>query len=120
MTKLKPLGNRVVIKRRQAQMSKGGILLPETAKEKPKEGEVIAVGPGKTDDEGKIEKLNVKVGDIVLAEVDGDFTIKSLAKSKQGFPRLLPANPKFSPIEINEGMQFNIVGVVTGTARKFK
>ena len=66
MTKLKPLGNRVVIKRRQAQMSKGGILLPETAKEKPKEGEVIAVGPGKTDDEGKIEKLNVKVGDIVL------------------------------------------------------
>jgi len=66
MTKLKPLGNRVVIKRRQAQMSKGGILLPETAKEKPKEGEVIAIGPGKTDEEGKIEKLNVKIGDIVL------------------------------------------------------
>ena len=61
-----------------------------------------------------------KVGDIVLAEVEGDFTIKSLAKTKQGLPRLLPANPKFSPIEINEGMQFNIVGVVTGTARKFK
>ena len=61
-----------------------------------------------------------KVGDIVLAEVDGDFTIKSLAKSKQGLPRLLPANPKFSPIEISEGMQFSIIGVVTGTARKFK
>ena len=66
MAKLKPLGNRVVIKRRVAQASKGGILLPETAKEKPKEGEVIAVGPGKTDKEGKTEKLNVKVGDIVL------------------------------------------------------
>ena len=61
-----------------------------------------------------------KVGDIVLAEVNGDFTIKSLAKSKQGYPRLLPANPKFSPIEISEGMQFSIIGVVTGTARKFK
>jgi len=61
-----------------------------------------------------------KVGDIVLAEVDGEFTIKSLAKSKQGLPRLLPANAKFSPIEINEGTQFSIVGVVTGTARKFK
>ena len=61
-----------------------------------------------------------KVGDIVLAEVDGEFTIKSLAKTKQGLPRLLPANAKFSPIEIIEGMQFSIVGVVTGTARKFK
>ena len=73
------------------------------------------------DDIAIVDKSRLaKVGDIVLAEVDGDFTIKSLAKSKQGLPRLLPANPKFSPIEINEGMQFNIVGVVTGTARKFK
>ncbi|MES2181106.1 MAG: translesion error-prone DNA polymerase V autoproteolytic subunit [Pseudomonadota bacterium] len=61
-----------------------------------------------------------KVGDIVLAEVDGEFTIKSLAKSKQGLPRLLPANAKFSPIEITEGQQFAIVGVVTGSVRKFK
>lgn len=61
-----------------------------------------------------------KVGDIVLAEVDGEFTIKSLAKSKQGLPRLLPANPKFSHIEINEGQQFQILGVVTGSVRKFK
>ncbi len=66
MTKLKPLGNRVVVKRRQAQASKGGILLPETAKEKPKEGEVIAVGPGKMNEDGKIEPLNIKVNDIVL------------------------------------------------------
>ena len=61
-----------------------------------------------------------KVGDIVLAEVDGEYTIKSLAKSKQGLPRLLPANSKFSPIEIKEGQQFHIVGVVTGSVRKFK
>lgn len=61
-----------------------------------------------------------KVGDIVLAEVDGEFTIKSLAKSKQGLPRLLPANEKFSPIEIKEGQQFKILGVVTGSVRKFK
>ncbi len=61
-----------------------------------------------------------KVGDIVLAEVDGEFTIKSLAKSKDGLPRLLPANPKFHPIEISEGQQFLIFGVVTGSVRKFK
>lgn len=66
MTKLKPLGSRVVVKRRQAQTSKGGILLPETAKEKPKEGEVIAVGPGKTNDNGQCEPLNIKIGDLVL------------------------------------------------------
>lgn len=66
MTKLKPLGNRVVVKRRQAQTSKGGILLPETAKEKPKEGEVIAVGPGKINDNGQVEPLCIKVGDVVL------------------------------------------------------
>jgi DNA polymerase V len=60
------------------------------------------------------------VGDVVLAVVDGEFTIKSLAKSKDGTPRLLPANSKFSPIEILEGMQFEIWGVVTGSVRKFK
>lgn len=65
-TKIKPLGNRVVVKRREAQTSKGGILLPETAKEKPKEGDVVAVGPGKTLENGQIEPLCVKVGDVVL------------------------------------------------------
>lgn len=68
-----------------------------------------------------VDKARIaSVGDIVLAMVDGEFTIKSLAKSKQGFPRLLPANSKFSPIEIKEGMQFEIWGVVTGSVRKFK
>lgn len=68
-----------------------------------------------------VDKARIaSVGDIVLAMVDGEFTIKSLAKSKQGLPRLLPANSKFSPIEIKEGMQFEIWGVVTGSVRKFK
>jgi chaperonin GroES len=66
MSKIQPLGNRVLIKRFKAQATKGGILLPETAQEKPKEGEVVAVGPGKTDDQGLVKKLNVKIGDRVL------------------------------------------------------
>jgi chaperonin GroES len=65
-THIQPLGNRVLIKRSTAQTSKGGILLPETAKEKPKEGTVIAVGPGKLNDEGKLEPTQLKAGDIVL------------------------------------------------------
>ncbi|NGX41874.1 MAG: 10 kDa chaperonin [Chlamydiae bacterium] len=65
-TKIKPLGNRVLIKRSKAQTSKGGILLPDTAQEKPKEGTVIAVGPGKADETGKIETCHVKEGDCVL------------------------------------------------------
>ena len=73
------------------------------------------------DDVAIVDKSRLaKMGDIVLAEVDGEFTIKSLAKSKEGLPRLLPANAKFSPIEIKEGQNFQIVGVVTGSVRKFK
>lgn len=66
MKNVKPLGNRVLIKRSKAQASKGGILLPDSAQEKPKEGIVVAAGPGKCDDQGKCEPLNVKVGDRVL------------------------------------------------------
>lgn len=66
MYKIKPLGNRVLIQRSKPQATKGGILLPETAKEKPKEGTVVAVGPGKLDESGNREQLNVKVGDRVL------------------------------------------------------
>ncbi len=64
--KLKPLGNRVLVQRCKAQATKGGILLPDSAQEKPKEGEVIAVGPGKVDEQGNRHTLNVKVGDKVL------------------------------------------------------
>lgn len=66
MKKVKPLGNRIVIQRVEAKTSKGGILLPETAKEKPRQGKVLAVGPGKVDEKGKTHPLDVKVGDQVL------------------------------------------------------
>ena len=66
MAKLKPLGNRVVVKRSKAQTSKGGILLPDSAQEKPREGDVIAVGPGKRNEEGHVEPLSIKAGDRVL------------------------------------------------------
>lgn len=64
--KIRPLNNRVLVKRFKAQTSKGGIILPETAQEKPKEGEVVAVGPGLRDEEGKLHPLCVKEGDRVL------------------------------------------------------
>ena len=66
MIKIKPLGNRILIKRSKALSEKGGILLPDTAQEKPKEGTVIAVGPGKVNETGTLETLQVKVGDCVL------------------------------------------------------
>jgi chaperonin GroES len=64
--KIKPLGNRVLVKRSEAKTSKGGILLPDTAQEKPKQGEVVAVGPGKMDEDGSLQAMNVRVGDKVL------------------------------------------------------
>lgn len=64
--KIRPLGNRVVVKRAKAAVSKGGILLPEAAKEKPKEGVVVAVGPGKSNENGQIEPMGIKMGDRVL------------------------------------------------------
>ncbi len=63
---IKPLGDRVMIKRSEAKLSKGGILLPGAAKEKPKQGEVVAVGPGKLDDAGKMKQMHVSIGDCVL------------------------------------------------------
>ncbi len=64
---MKPLADRVVVKPSAAEeRTKGGIIVPDTAKEKPVWGEVIAVGPGKTSDEGKVIPPEVKVGDRVL------------------------------------------------------
>jgi len=60
------------------------------------------------------------IGDVVLAVIDGEFTIKTLAKNKSGQPRLMPANKDFKPIEITDGIQFEIWGVVTGSFRRFK
>jgi len=66
-TKLRPLGDRVVIQpTAREEMTKSGIVLPDTAKEKPQEGEIIAAGPGRLDDDGDREPMDVKVGDKVL------------------------------------------------------
>ena len=63
----RPLHDRVVVRRLTAEeKSKGGIIIPDTAKEKPQEGEVVAVGPGARDDSGKIVALDVKAGDKIL------------------------------------------------------
>ena len=64
---IKPLSDRVGIQAAQAEeMTKGGIILPDTAKEKPQQGSVVAVGPGKTSDAGALIKPSLKVGDSVL------------------------------------------------------
>jgi chaperonin GroES len=66
-TKLLPLGDRVVIRARQKEeVTKSGIVLPDTAREKPQEGEVIAVGPGRVLDNGNKVDMELKVGQIVL------------------------------------------------------
>ena len=63
----RPLGDRVLVKRvEEESKTKGGIIIPDTAKEKPQEGEVIAVGPGARDENGKVQPLDVKVGDRIL------------------------------------------------------
>jgi chaperonin GroES len=78
--KLRPLGDRVIVRRIEKEEKKGGIVIPDTAKEKPQEGEVIAVGPGARDDDGKIAPIDLKKGDRVLfgkyagmdVEIEGD------------------------------------------------
>ncbi|MFH1867976.1 MAG: co-chaperone GroES [Candidatus Omnitrophota bacterium] len=81
MAKVQPLGDRILIKPLEAlEKTKGGIIVPDTAKEKPQEGKVVAVGKGKVLESGKTEPVEVKVGDKVLygkysgteIKVDGD------------------------------------------------
>jgi chaperonin GroES len=80
-TKFRPLHDRVVVKRVEAEeKSKGGIIIPDTAKEKPQQGEVVAVGPGGRDENGKLVPMDLKTGDRVLfgkwsgteVKLDGD------------------------------------------------
>jgi chaperonin GroES len=67
MEKLTPLGNNVIVKPiAEEQVSKGGIIIPDTAKEKPHEGEIIAAGPGKVNKAGNLKPMDVKVGDRVI------------------------------------------------------
>jgi chaperonin GroES len=63
----RPLGDRVLVRRvEEEEKTRGGIIIPDTAKEKPQEGEVIAVGPGARDETGKVQPLDVSVGDKIL------------------------------------------------------
>ena len=64
--KIKPLGDRLIVKPIERETMKGGIIIPDTAKEKPMEGEVLAAGPGKLDKNGNRTPMDVKVGDKVL------------------------------------------------------
>ena len=67
MAKIRPLQDRIILKRvQEEEKSKGGIIIPDSAKEKPIEGEIIAVGSGKVLEDGTVRKLEVKVGDRVL------------------------------------------------------
>ncbi len=67
MAKFRPLHDRVLVRRvKEEEKTKGGIIIPDTAQEKPQEGEIIAVGPGGRDEAGKLIELDVKVGDRIL------------------------------------------------------
>lgn len=67
MSKIRPLHEKVLVRRlEEEEISKGGIIIPDSAKEKPAEGEIIAVGNGRISDDGKVTPLDVKVGDKVL------------------------------------------------------
>ena len=75
--KLEPLGDRVVVKPiPKEEVTKGGIVLPDTVKEKPQEGKVLAAGPGKMTDDGKRIAMDVKVGDVVIYAKYGGTEIK--------------------------------------------
>jgi chaperonin GroES len=100
--KLQPLGDRLVVKPIEGEeVTKGGIILPDTAKEKPQEGKVLAVGPGRLSEDGKRIAMEVKVGDVVLyvkyggteVKIDGeelivlresDILAKRITKKEQG------------------------------------
>jgi chaperonin GroES len=100
--KLQPLGDRLVVKPMESEeVTKGGIILPDTAKEKPQEGKVVAAGPGRLSEDGKRIAMEVKVGDVVLyvkyggteVKIDGeemivlresDILAKKVSKKEQG------------------------------------
>src|SRR6202050_2191442 len=105
MSKLKfrPLHDRVVVKRIDAEAkSKGGIIIPDTVKEKPSEGEVVAVGPGGRDEAGKLIPIDLKVGDRVLfgkwsgteVKLDGEDLLIMKESDIMG---VLPSPPTFPP-----------------------
>ncbi len=75
--KLRPLGDHIIVKPlEEEEVKKGGIIIPDTAKEKPQKGEVIAVGPGKVLDNGQKKQMEVKVGDKIIHQKYGGTEIK--------------------------------------------
>ncbi len=82
--KIKPLGDRVLVQPvEEKEVKKGGIIIPDTAKEKPQEGKVVAVGTGKLDDDGKKIPFNVKKGDRILMPKYGGTEVKIDGKEYQ-------------------------------------
>ncbi len=81
---IKPLGDRVLVEPlKEGEVLKGGIIIPDSAKEKPQEGTVIALGTGKIDDDGKVVPFNVKEGDVVLMPKYGGTEVKMNGKEYQ-------------------------------------
>ena len=77
MTKVRPLHDRLLVRRiEETETAKGGIIIPDTAKEKPQEGEVLAIGPGRIDDNGNRVPLDVAVGDKVIYSKYGGTEVK--------------------------------------------
>jgi chaperonin GroES len=77
MSQIKPLGNRVLLQRvEEDEQVKGGIIIPDSAKEKPQEAVVVALGAGKKDDDGKVHEFTVAVGDRVLTSKYGGTDVK--------------------------------------------
>ena len=75
--KIQPLGDRVLVEpQKDGEVKKGGIIIPDTAKEKPMQGRIIAVGAGKRDDAGKLIPMNVKKGDQILLPKYGGTEVK--------------------------------------------
>ena len=75
--KIRPLNDRILVKRlEEEEKTKGGIIIPDSAKEKPAEGEVVAVGPGKTNEKGDVIHMQLKVGDRVLFSKYGGTDVK--------------------------------------------
>ena len=102
-TKLTPLHDRIVVRRvEEAETTRGGIIIPDSAKDKPQEGEVISVGPGKSNDEGKVFPLQVKAGDRIL------------------FGKYAGTEIKIDGEDFLIMREEEVLGVLTGTAKSVK
>ncbi len=111
-TNFRPLHDRVVVRRVESEeKTKGGIIIPDTAKEKPQEGEIVAVGSGARDESGKVVALDVKAGDRVLfgkwsgteVKINGEDLLIMKEADINGHHRLISANPSFLKFQAGPG-----------------